>query len=315
MNNEKVKGHIIILIVNVIFAINIPITKSLFPDWVSPQGLTLMRMLFACVMFWIVSFFAPKEKVDIKDFKLLIVCGLCGIALNQWSFIEGLNATSPVDASIITTGTPLFVMLFAAIILKEPITIQKAGGVLLGASGAMLLVFSSTASQSGNSSVWGDLLVISSSFIYSFYLVLVRPLTEKYSSITMMKWMFLFSSLVLLPFGYKDVLNAPAFTGTIETTTILRIFYVLFGATFVTYLMIPMALKRIRPTTVSMYNYVQPMIASFIAIVIGQDSFTLTKLFSSVLVFTGVYLVTQSKSRADLEDEKLDGQTVMQKDR
>lgn len=315
MNNEKVKGHIIILIVNVIFAINIPITKSLFPDWVSPQGLTLMRMLFACVMFWIVSLFAPKEKVDIKDFKLLIVCGLCGIALNQWSFIEGLNATSPVDASIITTGTPLFVMLFAAIILKEPITIQKAGGVLLGAAGAMLLVFSSTASQSGNSSVWGDLLVISSSFIYSFYLVLVRPLTEKYSSITMMKWMFLFSSLVLLPFGYQDLLNAPAFTGAIETTTILRIFYVLFGATFVTYLMIPMALKRIRPTTVSMYNYVQPMIASFIAIVIGQDSFTLTKLFSSILVFTGVYLVTQSKSRADIEDEKLDGRTVMQKNR
>lgn len=315
MNNEKVKGHIIILIVNVIFAINIPITKSLFPDWVSPQGLTLMRMLFACVMFWIVSLFAPKEKVDIKDFKLLIVCGLCGIALNQWSFIEGLNATSPVDASIITTGTPLFVMLFAAIILKEPITIQKAGGVLLGASGAMILVFSSTASQSGNSSVWGDLLVISSSFIYSFYLVLVRPLTEKYSSITMMKWMFLFSSLVLLPFGYQDLLNAPAFTGAIETTTILRIFYVLFGATFVTYLMIPMALKRIRPTTVSMYNYVQPMIASFIAIVIGQDSFTFTKLLSSIFVFTGVYLVTQSKSRADMVDEKLERRAVMQKNR
>ena len=275
MNQEKLKGHLLILAANILFAINMPVSKYLLPEHVQPEALTSMRMSFACVMFWITSLFVPYEKVPLKDLGLLCLCALCGVGLNQGLFIWGLNTTSPVDASIIATAVPIFVMILAALILKEPITRMKTFGVLLGICGAISLILQSTQGSNQASSLGGNLLITVSGFMYSIYLVVSKPLTLKYSSVTMMKWMFLFSTLITLPFG----------------------------ATFVPYLLIPLALKRIRPTTVSMYNYIQPIVASFIAVFIGQDSFSVTKLVSAALVFSGVYLVTQSKSRADLEQQ------------
>ena len=305
MNSEKLKGHILILITNILFAINMPVSKYLLPTHVPPEGLTIMRMGFACVMFWLVSLFFKQEKVPFKDLGLLFICALCGVGLNQGLFIVGLNMTSPVDASIIATAVPIFVMLLAAAILKEPVTGKKAFGVLLGASGGLLLVFSSTHLSTGNSNLDGDLMIIISGLMYAVYLVVSKPLTLKYSSVTMMKWMFLFTTLTLLPFTYSYVLNAPVFHEEIwDWKALSAVFYVLFGATFVPYLLIPMSLKRIRPTTVSMYNYIQPIVASLIAVLIGQDTFSMQKCLSALLVFIGVYLVTQSKSRADLEKEK-----------
>lgn len=302
MNSEKLKGHILILITNILFAINMPISKYLLPTHVPPEGLTIMRMGFACVMFWLVSLFLKQEHVPLKDLGLLFICALCGVGFNQGLFIIGLNRTSPVDASIIATAVPIFVMLLAAAILKEPITGKKAFGVLLGASGGLLLVLSSTQLTTGTSSLDGDLMIIVSGLMYAIYLVLSKPLTLRYSSVTIMKWMFLFTTVTLLPFTYQYVLSAPVFHESVQNWKALSaVFYVLFGATFVPYLLIPMSLKRIRPTTVSMYNYIQPIVASLIAVMIGQDTFSGQKFISALLVFTGVYLVTQSKSRADLE--------------
>ena len=307
MNREKLKGHILILITNILFAVNMPISKYLLPTHVPPEGLTIMRMLFACVMFWMVSLFTAKEKVPLKDLGLLFICALCGVGINQGLFIVGLNRTSPVDASIIATSVPIFVMLLAALILKEPITRKKSFGVFLGASGGVILVLSSTHTVQTSSSLDGDLMIIVSGLMYAIYLVLSKPLTLKYSSITMMKWMFLFTSLTLFPLTYQHILDAPVFHQIEWNWTVLSaLFYVLFGATFLPYLLIPMSLKRIRPTTVSMYNYIQPIIASLIAVMIGQDTFSLQKIVSAILVFVGVYLVTQSKSREDLEKERTD---------
>lgn len=304
MNSEKLKGHILILITNILFAVNMPISKYLLPTHVPPEGLTIMRMGFACVMFWLVSLFLKQEHVPLKDLGLLFICALCGVGFNQGLFIIGLNRTSPVDASIIATAVPIFVMLLAAAILKEPITGKKAFGVLLGASGGLLLVLSSTQLATGTSSLDGDLMIIVSGLMYAIYLVLSKPLTLRYSSVTIMKWMFLFTTATLLPFTYQYVLSAPVFHESVRNWKALSaVFYVLFGATFLPYLLIPMSLKRIRPTTVSMYNYIQPIVASLIAVMIGQDTFSGQKFISALLVFTGVYLVTQSKSRADLEKE------------
>lgn len=305
MNSEKLKGHILILITNILFAINMPISKYLLPTHVPPEGLTIMRMGFACFMFWLVSLFLKQEHVPLKDLGLLFICALCGVGFNQGLFIIGLNRTSPVDASIIATAVPIFVMLLAAIILKEPITGKKAFGVLLGASGGLLLVLSSTQLATGTSSLDGDLMIIVSGLMYAIYLVLSKPLTLRYSSVTIMKWMFLFTTVTLLPFTYQYVLDAPVFHESVRNWKALSaVCYVLFGATFLPYLLIPMSLKRIRPTTVSMYNYIQPIVASLIAVMIGQDTFSGQKFISALLVFTGVYLVTQSKSRADLEQGK-----------
>lgn len=305
LNKEKLKGHILILITNILFAVNMPISKYLLPNHVQPEALTILRMSSACLLFWITSLFIKREKVTMKDLGLLFICALCGVGLNQGLFITGLNRTSPVDASIIATGVPIFVMLLAAVILKEPITRMKAFGVLLGCSGGISLILASTHASGQTSSMEGNLMIMTSAVVYSIYLVLSKPLSLRYSAVTMMKWMFLFSTLVLLPFTYRYVLDTPAFHREIfDMKEIAAICYVLIGATFIPYLLIPMSLKRIRPTTVSMYNYIQPIIASLIAVMVGQDTFSFQKFLSAALVFMGVYLVTQSKSRADLEKEK-----------
>ncbi|MDH6311723.1 drug/metabolite transporter (DMT)-like permease [Parabacteroides sp. PFB2-10] len=305
MSKEKMKGHLLIFLANVLFAVNMPISKYLLPGHLTPEALTIMRMLFACVMFWITSLFVRKEHVPLKDIGLLFICAFCGIALNQGLFIQGLNVTSPIDASIIATGVPIFVMILAAIILKEPITRQKAFGVFLGIGGAVMLILQSADGGTKASSLAGNLMIVTSGLSYSVYLVLSKPLTEKYSSVTIMKWMFLFASLMLLPFTFNHIAESPAFQhGGIDLKEVSAIAYVLFGATFLPYLLIPMSLKRIRPTTVSMYNYVQPIVASLITVLVGQDTFGPLKLLAAALVFVGVYLVTQSKSRADLEREQ-----------
>lgn len=302
--SEKLKGHLLILFANILFAVNMPVSKYLLPGHLTPEALTIMRMSFACVMFWITSLFTKQEKVSVKDIFLLFVCALCGIALNQGLFIQGLNITSPVDASIIATGVPIFVMILAAFILKEPITRKKAFGVLMGVAGAVMLILQSAESGGRTSSLGGNLMIVISGFSYSIYLVINKPLTQKYSAVTIMKWMFLFASLMLIPFTFNHVSQSPAFNHTgIDYKEVGAISYVLFFATFLPYLLIPMSLKRIRPTTVSMYNYAQPIVASFIAVLAGQDTFSWQKVFSAVLVFVGVYLVTQSKSRADIEKE------------
>ncbi len=302
VNKTKLQGHLLIGTVSFLFGINMVISKSILPDKISPEGLTLSRILFACIAFWVTSIFLPKEKPEKKDMWMLFVCSLTGIVLNQGAFIKGLSSTSPVDASVLTTCSPMFVIVLAFFFLKEPITLKKAGGVLIGAAGAILLVLSGNHAGGSVSSVSGNLLIVLGGFMYAIYLTIAKPLTLKYTSVTIMKWMFLFSTLILLPFEYKSLLEAPAYQSPYESQTIWSLIFILFGATYITYLMIPLALKRIRPTTVSMYNYVQPIIASLAATILGQDVITWQKIGCAIMIFVGVYLVTISKSRADMEN-------------
>lgn len=293
------------LVVMTIFGLNIPINKYFYASGLlTPMAMTLLRMGFAAVAFWLISIFLPKEKVEKKDMLILIVGGLCGMLINQTLFAVGLSQTSSVDASIITTSGPLFAMILAALILKEPITSKKVGGVLIGGAGAIFLVYSSNQVSTGGqgSALIGDISVLSAQLFYSFYLVITRPLSVKYSPVTMMKWMFLVSALVDLPFGLKYVANAPLFHQA-EIMPYLLLSFTLIGATFITYLLIPLAQRRIRPTTISMYNNMQPLVASAVAISMGMDRFTIEKLIAGILIFSGVYLVTVSKSKADMDKE------------
>lgn len=311
MTSEKWKGHGLILLANILFAVNLPVSKYLIPSHVSPEGLTMMRSVFACAMFWFVSLFVGKEKMERKDMGLLLLCALCGITLNTSLFMAGLNLTSPIDASIISTAGPVYVMILAAIILKEPITWQKAAGVAMGVAGALLMILTAAQSEGGRGDgLTGAVRIVLSNLLYSVYVVLSRPLSRKYSAITIMKWMFLFSTIMLAPFMYKGALDAPVFgSGIAHPADLGALFYVLMFATFIPYTLIPMSLRRLRPTTVSMYNYIQPIVASIIAMLIGQGSFTVWKLVSTILVFVGVYMVTQSKSRDDVEKERQEQQS------
>ncbi|MDR2848435.1 MAG: DMT family transporter [Bacteroidales bacterium] len=300
--NKKWKGHIAILCASVLFGINIPISKSLL-DTIGPFGWSFTRASVACLCFWIVSLLLPRERLVCKrDFWMLVVCALFGMVVNQLFFVVGLASTSSIDASIISTTVPVLVMLIAALVLKEPITHMKVAGVLIGAAGALLLVLSGAHSAVGSKSLHGDLFCLGSSLSYAVYLVISKPLAQRYSPVTVMKWTFLFSSCFLLPTSMIDLgrLNIAAF----DTQLSLQVSYSLILGTFVPYLLVPLALKKLRPTTISMYNYVQPLVASLLAVIVLHDSFTWLKCLAAVLVFTGVYVVNKSKSRAQMEAEK-----------
>ena len=304
MTKDKWHGHIAIFAAKILFGINIPIAKTLMPEWIDPVGLTFLRMSFGALAFWVVSLFTLNEKVSKKDLLILFFCAILGTTVNQLTFIEGLGMTSPIDAGLIVTMNPMMVMLISALVLKEPITSKKAGGVLIGACGALLIIWQSyTINQGHGGSLMGNLLCFISVVSYATYLVISKPIAQRYSPVTLMKWMFLFSTILMLPFSMQDVVNAKLFSEETSLSALTSLFYVVFFATFLAYLFIPIALKRIRPTTISMYNYAQPLVAATLAILMSQDTLTWDKPIAALLVFTGVYLVTQSKSRADLENE------------
>lgn len=291
-------GHVAILLTNILFGINIAVSKNLLGRAIDPLGLNSLRYLFGCTAFWLLSLFY-KEKVSIKDMPILFFGSILGLIFNQYFFLIGLEKTSPIDASIIATSLPILTMILSALILKEPITLTKVSGVLVGASGAIYLIYSSRIGHKGYSSFVGNLYCFASCVSFSLYYVLSKPVIQKYRSTTIMKWMFLFAALLFLPFGYGRV-QALSFSA-FSNMDLASLSYILIFATVAPYLLIPVGQKYLRPTTLAMYNYLQPIIATMLAIMVGQDSFTFPKGIAAILVFTGVYIVTRSKSRAEVE--------------
>lgn len=291
-----------LLLANIIFGINNPVASWLMPEVVSPLALTFFRFSGGMLLFWLASLFVRKEKVPPKDLLLLFLASLFALTFNQIPFFVGLSMTSPIDASIVVTMLPIATMILAAIILKEPITQLKAIGVLVGASGALIIVLNSAQSDGGKGNMLGNLIVFFAVTSFALYLTLFKSLISRYHPVTVMKWMFLFATISGLPLCYHSLSQVdPA---TFDTHAWLSIGFVILFATFIGYLLLPIGQKILRPTTLSMYNYVQPIMASLVAIVMGVDSFGYMQALAAVLVFSGVYIVTQSKSRAQLEKEK-----------
>lgn len=302
MIGEKYKGHVAMVICNLIFGLNIPICKSVLASgWITPFNLTLMRMCGGAALFWALSMIQPREKVARKDLLMLFFASLLGVQLNQIAFITGISMTSPINASIISTITPILTMLLAALFLREPITWKKGIGVAIGASGALMLVLRSTGSA-GEGHVTGDLLCIASTLCFSCYLTLFKPLIARYSPVTLMKWMFLYAAVCCTPFGWSELVAIdPA---QIPWMTITEVIYIVFMASFMSYLLLAVGQKLLRPTLVSMYNYMQPLVASLAAVAVGIDTFGWGKGLAGGLVFLGVWVVNKSKSREQLDAEK-----------
>lgn len=274
----------------------------LMPEVVDPMALTFFRFGGGLVLFWLASFFMKTEKVSSKDKLLLAVASLFALVLNQIPFFYGLSLTSPIDASIVVTMLPIATMLLSALILREPVTQMKVIGVLVGASGALLVVFSSHQTDGGQGNMLGNLIVFLAVVSFGLYLTLFKNLISRYHPVTVMKWMFLFASIFGLPFCYQAVLATDV--SLFSTSSWLSIGFVIVFATFFGYLLIPIGQKTLRPTTLSMYNYMQPVVASLVAIFWGIDKFGYQQALAGLLVFAGVYIVTQSKSRAQMEAER-----------
>ena len=303
MTKDKWHGHMAIFAANILFGINIPIAKTLMPEWIDPVGLTFLRMSFGAIAFWLVSVFTLNEKVSKKDLLILFFCAILGTTVNQLTFIEGLGMTSPIDAGLIVTLNPMMVMLISALVLREPITSKKAGGVLVGACGALLIIWQSYTTGAGiGGSMMGNLLCFLSVISYATYLVISKPIAQRYSPVTLMKWMFLFAAVVAVAIYYRP-LTAVDYAA-VSPRIWAGIAYVVVGATFFSYRMVPVAQHHLRPTVVSMYNYVQPVVAVLFTVALGLDTFGFTKAGAALCVFIGVWLVTKSKSRAQLEVEK-----------
>lgn len=304
MNLMKLKGHSSMLGANVMWGLMSPVAKFVMVGGaVTPLVVTDLRITGAMVLFWIASFFQKPERVAPKDLLKLLGASLLAIVFNQGCFIFGVGLTSPVDASIITTSMPLLVMVLAAIYLKEPITGKKVLGIAVGATGALLLILGShqvsEAKAAGNHYIWGDLLVLLAQFSYALYFVLFKNFVNKYSLITIMKWMFTYAFICALPFSYNDLLHTE--WKSLQNTEIGALVFIVVGSTFISYVLIVIGQKNLRPTVAGMYNYVQPLVASIVAVCWGMDTFNFVKIISVALIFGGVYLVTGSRSKAEME--------------
>lgn len=306
MDKGKLKGHAALWIANIVWGLNAPIGKSVLasathPEGVSPFALSVYRMVGAALLFWTVSAFLPRERVAPRDIVLLFFASVFGIQLNQMLFLWGLSLTSPIDTSIIATVVPVLTMVLATVFLREPITWLKAGGVFLGCAGALILILASQHGTGHTSSVKGDVLCLISAISYATYLTAFRGVIVRYSPVTTMKWMFLFAAVVAVAVYYRPLTEVDY--AALTPRTWAGIAYVVVGATFLSYLLVPLAQHYLRPTVVSMYNYVQPVVAVLFTVAIGLDTFGFTKAGAALCVFVGVWLVTKSKSRAQLEME------------
>ena len=295
--NKNLQGHLLALFANVLWGLMAPIGKSALAEF-SPLAVTTFRMVGGAACFWLLSLFCKKEHVNHRDLFTLFFAALFALVFNQGVYIFGLSLTSPVDASIVTTTLPIATMIIAALYLKEPVTGKKVLGIFSGAMGALILILSSQ-TPSGGGSILGDLLCLTAQLSFSIYLTVFKGLSQRYSPVTLNKWMFVYASMCYIPFSYRDIASIRWEATPVDA--ILQIGYVVLGGTFLAYICLMAAQKRLRPTVVSIYNYMQPTVASIVAVAIGMATFNVQKGIAVMLVFLGVYFVTQSKSRKDFE--------------
>jgi len=258
---------------------------------VKPFGFVLLRVICAGMLFWLFSIFVPSKKIDRRDFPKLVVAAFFGVALNMLAFFKGLQYTTPINGAVIMITVPIIVLILSAILLKEPIKKIKVLGIGLGLSGALVLNLYGAPSKNGNSILLGNFLVFVNAASYSYYLILIKKLTAKYHPYDFIKWLFLFGTLMVLPFGLQEIYMVH--WALIPNYIWFSVIFIIVFATFGTYLLNPLALSNLKATTVSTFIYLQPIFAGFFAISMGSDNLDLVKISAAVLIFIGVYLVSK----------------------
>ena len=294
--DRQLKAHLSLFVANLIYGANYTIAKEVMPDYIMPFGFILLRVIGATLLFWTLHLFYKKESILNKDYGKLAICGLFGVAINQLLFFKGLDMSTPINAAIIMTANPIMVLIFAAIIIREAITIRKSAGILLGLSGAALVILQNAYFSISSGTQLGDLLVFINATSYALYLVLVKPLMTKYHPITIIKWVFLFGLIFVFPFGYSELYQAN--WKSMPTIIIACVLFVVIGTTFFAYLFNIVALKELSPSIVSYYIYLQPILATVFALVLGKDEIDLVKIIGSVLIFSGVFLVSTPSQKS-----------------
>ena len=283
----NIKAHIALLLCNIIYALSYDISKHVLATHIPPFAFILIRVTGALMLFWLLYLILPKERISRKDVPLLVACGIFGVAANQLLFFEGLANTFSTHASAIMVGTPIIVLILAVFILKERINAIKILGVGLGLAGALAIIFSKNAS--GTSSTYGDMMIFLNASSYGIYLTIAKPLMSKYNPLTVIRWAFTFGWIFVIPFGISQFgdINPDWDFGIYW-----RVGFIVLFTTFFTYLFTVYGLNKVSPTMVSAYIYLQPILATFIAISTGQEQLSLPIIFYTLIIFIGVFLVS-----------------------
>lgn len=292
-NKNKIQAHSAVILANVIFGLGVPVTKLLLDEWVSPMGYMFTRCLGAAMIFWLISLFMPKEPVQRKDLFIIMLGGLLGFVVSQTLTAWALVYTTPIYFSLIATLTPVATMLMAAVFLKETLNRKKTIGVLIGIAGALLMVFMGWQGGSGTNDVLGILLTILSLLTWVIYLLITRNVSQKYSAVTQMKWIFLISTLAVLPIAAPEWGQQKLFSAAWAWTGVAEMAFIVLFATVMGYFAIPFAMRYLPATTVSIYTNLQPVVASLTAIYIGQDVLTWDKPVAGILVLLSAYIITR----------------------
>lgn len=304
MNVDKpLIAHLCLLCSGIFWGLMSPLGKEAMLHGIDGIDLVSFRVLGGAVLFWITSFFLEREHIPVRDIVRLAGAGLLALVFNQCSFTIGLSITSPSNASIMATSTPIFAMILSFLILHEPITVRKAGGVALGCIGACIIIL--TSASSGDSrvgNIWGDLLCVSAQLSFALYLSLFKPLISKYSLITVNKWMFTWGTVLIWPFSVGHVMDIDF--ASVPASAWWETAYVVVFGTYLGYICMTVGQKILRPTVVSVYNYVQPVVAVSVSLMLGLAVFKCVQALAAALVFVGVWLVIRSKSRRDMESGK-----------
>ena len=288
--NKTLLAHTFLLLANLIYAINYTFAKDVMPDYIQPSGFILLRVTGALTIFSVFYFFIVNEFVERRDVFKLALCAVFGVAINQLLFFEGLNLSTPINAAIVMTTNPILVIIFSFLLIKEVVTFRKIIGVFFGLFGASILILKGGSFDMSSNLQLGNVFVFINAASYGLYLVIVRPMMQKYHPITVMFYVFVFGFLYVLPFGYNELSLVQ--WNNLPLKIIWQIVFVVLCTTVLAYLLNSVALKQLNPSVVSIYIYLQPLLATVFAILRGADTLDKSKITSIILIFIGVYLVS-----------------------
>ncbi|SHI40539.1 DMT family transporter [Pseudozobellia thermophila] len=278
----------------IIYGLNHTIAKGIMPGYVPAYALVVLRVVGASILFWSISLFGPKERIEKRDYGRMAVCALLGMGTNMLVFFKGLSLSTPINSAVLITTTPIIVVLLSAILIKEKVLPKKVLGITIGFIGALgLILFSSEIRQDAPNIPLGNFLILLNSILYGSYLIGAKTLIEKYHPFTFMKWLFTLGILICLPFGFQEMIDTD--WASLPFDAIWRIAFVIIGTTFFTYLFNIFALTQLKASTVSAFVYLQPLIGILFALITGQDQLTTVKIIAACLVFLGVYLVSTKR--------------------
>lgn len=300
MKNKVLLSHLALFTANLIYALTFTIAKSVMPVYVQPIPFILIRVTGAVLLFMLVNLFIKAPKVERQDWWRLILCGILGVAMNQMLFFKGLNFTSPINAAVVMTSTPVMVFIGAMLLKQEVLNWKRAIGILLGAGGAIaIILLSDNVSTQSPKPGLGNLLVFMNAASYAGYLILAKPLMKKYNPLTIIKWCFVVGWFIVLPFGFSGIQEIDMIE--MPSSIIWAILFVVICTTFFAYLLNITALKTLRASTVSFYIYAQPLLASLFAIYQSSDSLSTLKIIAGLSIFIGVYLVSSAPKIAKIK--------------